>query len=85
MTPSINYCDANLYVPHLVALDQFASWGWLTYIEDETRVFIKTVRKSVCDKVVSRILKHRHDQGESNDKFIDLADRHGWKDPELNV
>ena len=80
-TDSVDYCDADLYVPHLFALDHFASWGWLTYTEEEreveggTRVFIETVRKSVCDEVASRILNHRCDRGENNDQFLNLADR----------
>ncbi|MDP2984494.1 MAG: hypothetical protein Q8O92_14340 [Candidatus Latescibacter sp.] len=89
-TNSVDYCDADLYVPHLFALDHFASWGWLTYTEEEreveggTSVFIETVRKSVCNEVASRILKHRHDRGENNDQFLNLTDRQEWKDAEPN-
>ena len=91
ITDAIDYCDGDLYVPHLVALDHFASWGWLTYKEEEReveadgmpRVFIKAERKPVCDQVAARILKNRREHGESTDEFLQLAEARGWKVPAL--
>ena len=88
ITDSIDYCDGDLYVPHLAALDHFTSWGWLTYTAEERevsgvmpRVFINVERKSVCDKVAERILKNRKNRGECVDELLRLAGIRGWEMP----
>jgi hypothetical protein len=89
ITDQVDYCDGDLYVPHLVALDHFASWGWLRYTEEEreikgqmSRVFIKAERKSVCDDVAARILKRRRKRGEDVSWMLRLAEYRGWSEPE---
>ena len=85
ITDNIDYCDSDLYTPHLVVLDHFASWGWLTYTEEEKevdgdiRVFIKTERKNICDDVASQIQKRRHDRGEKNEGFFNPANNQKLK------
>ena len=63
-TDAVDYSDGDLYLPHLAALDLFASWGWLAYTEetkdiegDAPRVFVTVKRKAICDKVAARILE----------------------------
>lgn len=68
-TDQVDYCDGDLYIPHLYCADHFASWGWLTYTEEEKnvdgvlpRVFITAQRKPICDEVAGRILKNVQEQ-----------------------
>lgn len=89
ITDEVDYCDGDLYVPHLIALDHFASWGWLRYTEEEReikrqmpRVFIKAERKPVCDDVAARILKRRRERGEDVSGMLRLAEYRGWSEPE---
>jgi len=81
-----------LYGPHLAVLDYYASWGWLTYEEEEkaveeeqaneVRVFITVTRKPVCDAVAARILKRKRDRGETVDSLLRIAGWRGWKEPQ---
>jgi hypothetical protein len=85
ITDAIDYCDGDLYVPHIFALDHFASWGWLTHTEEERevpgempRVFISVQRKAICDRVAERILDNRRKRGENVEQFTNLATLRGW-------
>jgi hypothetical protein len=91
ITDSVDYCDGDLYVPHLAVLDHFASWGWLTYTEEEhevqgemPRVFINVERKPVCDQVAEHILKKRKARGESDEQFTRIAEARGWVAPGIS-
>jgi hypothetical protein len=88
ITDSVDYCDGDLYFPHLVALDHFASWGWLTFsyeerqIESEmSRVFITVDRKPVCNEVAARILQLCRQRGEAVDGMLELAKHRSWAEP----
>lgn len=89
ITDQVDYCDGDLYVPHLVVLDHFASWGWVTYTEEERpdedggmpRVFIDVVRKPVCDKVALRLLENMKSRGEDVQGLTCLAVYRGWQPP----
>lgn len=85
ITDSVDYCDGDLYAPHLAILDLFASWGWLTYTEEERevegemrRVFIRVKRRPVCDQVAENIFQKRQARGESVEHFISRAEARGW-------
>ena len=87
ITDSVNYFDGDLYAPHLIALDHFASWGWLTYTEEEkevdgeVRVFIKAERKPICDKVASRILERKREKNQDVQRLLQIAKHNGWTEP----
>lgn len=88
ITDEINYCDSDLYVPHLVVLDHFASWGWVTYTEEERaiedempRVYITVQRKPVCDEVAASLLSRVRERGESNQEMVRMAEIRGWSPP----
>jgi hypothetical protein len=87
ISDAVEYCDGDLYVPHLIALDHFASWGWLTYTEEERdingekRFFIKVERKRTCDDVAARILKRRRGKNQDVDPLLQLARHRGWTEP----
>jgi len=75
-TDAMESCASDVYGAHLLALDQFASWGWLTYTEEEREVdgekghvFISVKRKPICDKIAQRILNNRRQRGESVEEF----------------
>lgn len=86
VTDNVDYCDADLYIPHLVVLDHFASWGWLTYEEEEremddepARVFIRVDRKPICDDVANKILARRKERGEDIAPLMNIARHRSWK------
>lgn len=88
ITDSVDYCDGDLYLPHLVVLDHFASWGWVTYTEEEResegempRVYIEVNRKTVCDEVASRLLATANERGESVAALEAIAQTRGWQMP----
>ncbi|MBZ0148963.1 MAG: hypothetical protein K8F62_15675, partial [Pseudorhodoplanes sp.] len=86
ITDNVDYCDGDLYMPHLIVLDHFASWGWLTYTEEERpdeeddmpRVWISVARKPVCDEVAARLLKRRQERGEDVSSLLRTAGHRGW-------
>jgi hypothetical protein len=53
--------DGLLWGPYALALDHFASWGWLTYTQEERKVngmlrmFFDVKRVRVCDEVAAKI------------------------------
>jgi hypothetical protein len=53
--------DALLWWPYVGALDHFASWGWLSFAQEERnidgdlRVFFQVKRTPVCDEVAEKI------------------------------
>jgi hypothetical protein len=58
----IQYSDSELYIPFLATLDNFQSWGWLTYDYEEVSneegdefINIKVSHKPVCAEVASII------------------------------
>jgi hypothetical protein len=75
--------DADTYVPHLIALDHFASWGWLTYTEEEREVgiLIKVLRKPVCNAVAGRILERLRERGGDVSGMLRIAQYLGWAEP----
>ncbi len=84
-TDSFNHCDYDLLIPHLLALDYFASWGWLTYTDEEKeiqgempRVFVTVTRKPICDEVANAILKKLRGDGKNVDQMIKQAKNRGW-------
>jgi hypothetical protein len=87
ITDTIDYSDGDLIVPHIFALDHFASWGWLTHTEEEReiqgdmRIFISVQRKGICDHVAKRILENRRKRGESDESLMHLAKYRGWVPP----
>lgn len=91
ITSAVDYCDGDLYFPHIFALDHFASWGWLTHSEEErdvpgemSRVFISVERKLICDRVAARILENRRKRGEDVGRLEHLASFRGWTPPQLD-
>jgi len=70
VTHKIDYCDGSLYTPHLIALDHYASWGWLTFEEEEReeeprlpRVYITVEHKPICRKVAELVKKRFTEKG----------------------
>lgn len=64
----VQYSDMDLYIPLLSTLDDFQSWGWLTYTyeelsspEEEGLINIRVHHKPVCTEV-ARIISNRHNQ-----------------------
>lgn len=63
-TKMVKYSDGDLYIPHLFALDMYASWGWLTFTEKKTAtpegydlVHIEVELKPICLEVASRVME----------------------------
>jgi hypothetical protein len=90
ITDSIDYCDGDLYRPHLAVLDLFASWGWCTYADEErgidgemSRVFVSVERRPICDQIAAHLLKKRQARGESLDRMLRTAEMRGWPVPAL--
>jgi len=86
ITDKVDYCDEDLYVPHLMVLNHFASWGWLTFTyeekemkDDEPRVYITVNREPVCDEVAKRIFQKVKERGQSVDGMINTAQYRRWK------
>lgn len=88
ISDAVDYCDGDLYVPHLIVLDHFASWGWVTYTEEErevegemSRIYITVERKPVCDEVAKRLLSRIRERGESDQALIRKAEIRSWSPP----
>ena len=86
ITDEIDSCDGDRYFPHLIALDHFASWGWLNFTEEEKedevgliRVYIKAKRKPICDKVAEIIIKRIQSDGDKYNMLDHLLQSRGWK------
>ncbi len=61
---SFESCDGDLYAPYLSVLYQYASWGWLTFEEEENEeenglitVSIKVNHRPICREVAEIIKK----------------------------
>jgi hypothetical protein len=87
ITNEVDYCDGDLYLPHIAVLDQFAAWGWLTFsteereVEDDdmSRVFIKVQRLPVCDEVAARLLERCTERPKDRDFLQSIAKSREWK------
>jgi hypothetical protein len=87
ITDAIDYWDGDLYMPHILALDYYASWGWLTYTTEEKpdpdggmpRIYITVDRKIVCDAVAARILELSNPRPEIHADLEHTAAIRGWK------
>lgn len=83
----VDYSDGDLYIPHLSVLDHFASWGWLTYsdeertVDGESRLFIRAVRRPVCDIVARHILKGASSRQLDHERLLSVARYRGWQCP----
>ena len=91
ITDTVDYCDGDMYIPHLIVLDNYASWGWLTFSEEERevddgppRVFITVKRLPVCDRVATRIRQRMVEQAKSVESLDRLQEFRGWH-PQLNL
>lgn len=87
ITDEVDYSDGDLHIPHLSVLDHFASWGWLTYSHEErttdgeVRLFIKAMRRPVCDIVAKRILECASSRSADHERLASLAKYRGWQCP----
>ena len=90
VTNSIDYCDGDLYIPHIDTLDHFASWGWLTFTTEErtvegddiARVFIAVERKPICDEVAAHLLARAKARPTDYERLLHTANIRGWKPPD---
>lgn len=63
VTSKVDYCDWDLLMPHLMVLDWFKSWGWLTYSQEERkdknddmpRTYLTVVHQPICKEVAFKI------------------------------
>ena len=85
VTDHVDYCDGDLYVPHIAVLELFAAWGWLTFsyeereIEDDMpRVFIKAERKPICDEIAIRLLTSLESKDDIHQRLLATAKYRGW-------
>ena len=89
ITNEVDYSDGDLYMPHILALDYYTAWGWLTYTSEEReinpdegpRVFIKTERKPICDDVAATILDRAKQRPDDYARLLHIATFRGWEPP----
>jgi hypothetical protein len=61
--------DGMLWGPYVGALDHFASWGWLSFTQEErdldgdVRMFFDVKRATVCDEVAAKIRERLEARG----------------------
>ena len=67
-------CDMDLYIPLLLTLDYFQSWGWLSYTSEKITdkhdieiMRIKIKHEPVC-KEIAKILSSRIEKGEGKEE-----------------
>ncbi len=92
VTDEVDYCDGDLYMPHIIVLEHFASWGWLTFSyeerlveDDELRVFIRAERKPICDEIANRILDNAKSRTELHTKLMHTANFRNWSPNSANA
>lgn len=92
ITDEIDYCDGDLYMPHISALDIYSSWGLLTFSYKERemengfpRVFISAKRLPICDKIAQRVLKSCEGDSEVYQRLRTTAKFRGWQEPEDSI
>lgn len=85
VTDRVDYCDGDLYVPHIAVLELFAAWGWLTFSYEEReiendmpRVFINADRKPICDELARRLLASLESKEDVHQRLIATAEHRGW-------
>lgn len=85
ITDEVDYCDGDLYVPHVSVLELFAAWGWLTFsyeereVENELpRVFIKAERKPICDEIAKRLVASLESKIDVHKRLLAKAAHRGW-------
>ena len=60
-TKEVTYLDWALIGPHLVALDYYASWGWLTFeheeieIDETPHIHIMVEHDEICEVIANEI------------------------------
>ena len=89
ITDAVDYCDGDLYVlPTWSRLITLLPGVGSQYTDEERevsgempRVFIKVVRKPVCDEVAECILRRRKARGEENRPLTRIAEIRGWVAP----
>ncbi|MFA6321131.1 MAG: hypothetical protein WCY36_04660 [Candidatus Omnitrophota bacterium] len=61
----LSSCDGDIYIPWLVTLDSYTSWGLLTYEEEESEedgfktVYIKINHKPICEEIAKIVIKRK--------------------------
>lgn len=75
-------CDGDIYIPYLMALDQYASWGWLTYEEEERKdeygydeMHINVKLDPICRKVADVIKKRILDRDDEHPHWLKHIDK----------
>lgn len=87
ITDNVDYCDPDLFMPHIAVLDLFSSWGWVEFSyeerksDDEMRTFITVKRKPVCDHVAASILKRYEGDKELQERFRHTMKYRNWNPP----
>ncbi|TDR38685.1 hypothetical protein DFR29_11913 [Tahibacter aquaticus] len=86
VTDQVDYCDGDLYLPHIAVLELFAAWGWLTFSYEEqkdenditSRVLIRADRKPICDEVAKRLLTALESKQDVYQSLAAKAKHRGW-------
>lgn len=92
ITNKVDYCDGDLYIPHIAVLEHFAAWGWLTFSYEERevdndmpRVFIKAERKPICDEIAARLLDNLKSKKDVHQRLLNTAKYRGWSPPGVSA
>lgn len=83
ISDQVDYSDGDLYLPHLMLLDHFASWGWLTYTSEERgdRLYICVERKPICDEVAAKLLERTKARPDDHKRLVSIAEYRLWRAP----
>lgn len=88
ISDAFDSCDSDLYMPHVLTCETYASWGWLTFATkwrkprgDMRRLYLTVNREPICDTVARHLYARELRGGRDVSWLVSLAANRNWPLP----